>query len=150
MEDWLLVERPFQTTRGGCSLLIFPETQEVLGFPSYVAACFHNRDQVSAAAVRLALRDRGTKDAGHAIEQIDGLLRSRQLLRDNLHPIRRGAPPDDAVLNISVSEFCNLRCPHCYSDSSPFRRGGLSSFDQIIANFVNAFRGHSRIDVAIT
>jgi len=147
---WTLVEAPVQIARGARSLLVFPETQEVIGLSTRIAHCFHNEAAVCQDAVRDVLSEQTHEVVEQTITQIDALLRTRCVLESKECRVRNDSPPYDAVLNLSVTEFCNLRCRHCYSDSSPSRSGRIKNPEAVVRDFVSTFGDHERLDVALT
>lgn len=148
---WRLVEAPSALMRGGRALLVFPECQEVVGMDARVAALFAGRLFVRPEELADSLEELGVHSAAGLLRRVEGLLTSRRLFIGQRNGLPGdAAPPDHAVLNLSVTEFCNLRCPHCYSNSSPERKGGLRDAGAVVDDFVGAFQGHERVEVALT
>lgn len=148
---WRLAEAPSTLFRGGRALLVFPETQEVVGTDARVAAPLAGRLFVEPKVLERDLRELGVANPTSVVRRLKGLLTLRRLFADQRSQLPGDAtPPDHAVLNLSVTEFCNLSCPHCYSDSSPARRGGMEDAAAVVDDFVSSFKGRERVEVALT
>lgn len=101
---------------------------------------------VAKADVAAALG--GGPAASQSAEQLCRVLRSRHLIGE--HPRASPASPDHAVLNISVTERCNLRCPHCYAGAGQMAGPGAQDVRAILDDFAQAFAQNSHREVAFT
>ena len=145
-DELLLAEAPRAYYRKHRALLIFPESQEVLGVPEVLGKVMDGRCRLAMADVVAALG--GGEASLKSAEQLCQVLRSRHLI--GRHSRAKAASPDHAVLNISVTERCNLRCPHCYAGAGKSSETGGQDVRAIIDDFVQTFAENAHREIALT
>lgn len=158
-----LIESPSILIKDKRALVIFPETQAFLGFSKSIASAFANRRSVPYSEIASVLIKNFNLSTESAIERtllkIENAFSNAGVLKTtkkSLYPPQNGQEKiiDHAVMNLSITERCNLRCSHCYSDAgiSASRKDEMNTKEitKIIDNFCKIGINRSTVDLAIT
>lgn len=156
------IERPSIVTRGDKSLLIFPESQVVVGLSTSFASIFAGRNTITSDEITSSLHEGRQHDNNQAHERLFIISQTFAKLgvtkngeSTNRHT-RHGSSRtvDHAVLNLSITERCNLECPHCYSSAgrsaSNKRELGTQEIIRLLDQYSEVGRGRETTDIAIT